>query len=286
MALHETPFRIWRRIEDEREPSSLPSLPEFEHSVVPGDTESDHTTTDDDNEPLPVHSTPAATSSHNATATIRFRSSTSSIVRFATSIASRSASVKSSALRSFGRVARDSFDVSAITSLPNDSEENTDPEDPLEKSANSVPEAYLPPPGSDEAEDMSLVDALESVSRASSPLLPEPLPPEPTPKKKNGLSYDYSVSLRSEPQVSLFDLSVDTIYRRSLHPLTSIAMSLCVGPLLVLEHHHSRAQRPLRRLLHLIPPPGAIVPSHCPETQSRPFQASVSHLHEGVDRVQ
>ena len=199
MALYETPSRIWRRIEDEREPSSLPSLPAFEHSVVP-DTESDHTTTDDDNELLPVHSTPAAVSSHNATATIPLQSSASSTVRFATSIASRSASVKSSGSKSFGRFAQKSFDVSAITSLPHDSE-NTDPEDPLEKSTNSVPEAYLPPPESDEAEDMSLVDALESVSRASSPMLPELPPQEPAPKKI-GLPYDYSVSLRSEPQVS------------------------------------------------------------------------------------
>ncbi|KAG9313115.1 hypothetical protein JVU11DRAFT_6565 [Chiua virens] len=198
MALYETPSRIWRRIEDEGEPSSLPSLPEFEHSVVPN-TETDQTTTDDDNELLPVHSTPAATSTHSAT--VRLQSSTSSTVRFATSIASRSASLKSSVSRSFGRFPQQSFDVSAITSLPHVSEENTDPEDPPEESTNSVPEAYLPPPESDEAEDMSLVDALESVSRASSPLSPEPPPQEPAPKKK-GLPYDYSVSLRSEPQPS------------------------------------------------------------------------------------
>ena len=201
MALYETPSRIWRRIEDEREPSSLPSLPTIEHSVVPDTAESDQTTTDDENELLPVHSTPAATSSHNAT--IRLQSSTSSTVRFATSIASRSASLKSSTSRSFGRAAQQSFDVSTITSLPHEPEENTDPEQPPEKSTSSVPEAYLPPPESDEAESMSLVDALESVSRASSPLSPEPPPPEPAPKKK-GLMYDYSVSLRSEPQVSLF----------------------------------------------------------------------------------
>ena len=210
MALYETPSRIWRRIEDEREPSSLPSLPEIEHSLVPA-TESDHTTTDDDDELLPVHSTPAATSSHNAT-TIRLQSSTSSTVRFAASIASRSASIKSSASRSFGQAAQKSFDVSSITSLPRDPEENIEEEEPLEKSTNSVPEAYLPPPDSDEAEDMSLVDALLSVSRAGSPLSPEPPPHEPTPKKK-GLLYDYSVSLRSEPQVSLLfppEYSIDT----------------------------------------------------------------------------
>ncbi|KAF8141485.1 hypothetical protein EV363DRAFT_1425600 [Boletus edulis] len=214
MALYETPSRIWRRIEDEREPSSLPSLPGFEHSVVP-DIESDQTATDDDHEPLPVHSTPAAASSHNATATatIRLQSSTSSTVRFATSIASRSASLKSSGSKSFCRPAQKSFDVSAISSLPHDLEENTDPEDPPEKSTNSVPEAYLPPPESDEAEDMSLVDALESVSRASSPLSPEPPPREPI-QKKNRLPYDYSVSLRSEPQPSPIDKYRNVALRR------------------------------------------------------------------------
>jgi hypothetical protein len=152
---------------------------------------------------LPIHSTPAAFSSHTVTSTIRLQSSTSSTARFAGSIASRSASAKSSVSRTYGRIAQESFDVSAITSPSQEREENTDPEDVhLAKSTNSVPEAYLPPLDSDEAEDMSLVDALESVSRASSPFSPNLPPEEPTPKK--GLKYDYSISLRSELQVSPF----------------------------------------------------------------------------------
>ena len=54
-------------------------------------------------------------------------------------------------------------------------------------------------------------------------------------------------------------------------------MSLCVGLLFVLEHRHSRVRRPPRHLLRLTLRPGAIVPFHCPENRSRPFQASISH---------
>ncbi|KAF9240597.1 hypothetical protein BU15DRAFT_61277 [Melanogaster broomeanus] len=212
MASYETPSRIWRRIQDDREPSSLPSLPEFEHSMVP-ESEPDRTSTDEDNDILPVHSTPAAVSSHTVTSTIRLQSSTSSTARFASSIASRSASAKSSASRTYGRIVQDSFDVSAITSLQHGSEGNTDPEDaPLVKSTNSVPETYLPPLESDDAEDMSLVDALDSVSRASSPFSPELPPEEPTTKK--GLKYDYSVSLRAEPQPSPIDKFRNVALRR------------------------------------------------------------------------
>ncbi|KIK90884.1 hypothetical protein PAXRUDRAFT_831297 [Paxillus rubicundulus Ve08.2h10] len=214
MALCETPSRIWRRIQDEREPSSLPSLPAFEHSTAP-ETESDPTSTDDGSDMLPIHSTPAAFSSHTVTSTIRLQSSTSSTARFASSIASRSVSAKSSVSRTYGRLAQESFDVSAITSLPQEGEENTDPEDArLMKSTNSVPEAYLPPLDGDEVEDMSLVDALESVSRASSPLSPKLPPEDPTPKK--GLKYDYSISLRSELQPSPIDKYRNVALRRPL----------------------------------------------------------------------
>ncbi|KAF9224049.1 hypothetical protein BS17DRAFT_880101 [Gyrodon lividus] len=215
MSLYETPSRIWRRIQDEREPPSLPSLPAFEHSMAP-ETESDPTSTDEDNDILPVHSTPAAFSSHTVTSTVRLQSSTSSTARFASSIASRSVSAKSSASRTYGRVAQQSFDVSAITSLPQEGEGSTgDPEDArLVKSTSSVPEAYLPPLESDAAEDMSLVDALESVSRASSPFSPELPLEEPTPKK--GLNYDYSVSLRAEAQSSPIDKYRNVALRRPL----------------------------------------------------------------------
>ncbi|KAH7890884.1 hypothetical protein F5I97DRAFT_1839637 [Phlebopus sp. FC_14] len=210
MALYETPSRIWRRIQDEREPSSLPSLPAFEHSMAP-ETESDRTSTDEDDDIAPVHSTPLPPSSHTVTSTIRLQSSTSSTARFASSITSRSASAKSSASRTYGRAVQDSFDISAITSLPHETDENTDSEPaPLVESTNSAPEAYLPPIETDEAEDMSLVDALESVSRSSSPFPPEPPQEGPTPKK----GYDYSISLRSEPQPSPFEKFRNVALRR------------------------------------------------------------------------
>lgn len=209
MALYETPSRIWRRIQDEQEPSSLPSLPEFEHSVAP-ETVSDQTSTED-NIP-PVHSTPIA-----VTATAKLQSSTSSTARFATSIASRSVSAKSSASHTYTRDPQESFNISAITSLPHNSrEDNADPDEELSKSANSVPEAYLPPMEADEGEDMSLVDALESVSRASSPLPPDFSIEEPTPKK--GLKYDYSISLRSEPKVRGHVIGIRCYYKPIFSP--------------------------------------------------------------------
>jgi hypothetical protein len=73
----------------------------------------------------------------------------------------------------------------------------------------SVPDALLPPElpdpsvESDEQErDLSIADALESVSSRSSTPPIEDLPPdiEPTPRKK---SYDYSLSVRTEPKVCL-----------------------------------------------------------------------------------
>ncbi|KAI6164552.1 hypothetical protein EDD17DRAFT_1755066 [Pisolithus thermaeus] len=198
-ALLETPSRIWRRIQDEQEPSSLPSLPGFEHSMVP-ETTSDQSSSEDDNLELPVHSTPVALSSHTATTiTAKLHSSTSSTARFATSVASRSVSAKSSASQAYIRKPQD-------TRHPE--------EEPFSQSANSVPEVYLPPAEAADGEDMSLVDALESISRSSSPLPPDFPTEEQTPKK--GLKYDYSISLRSEPKPSPFDKYRNVAFRKPL----------------------------------------------------------------------
>ncbi|KAJ7696511.1 hypothetical protein B0H17DRAFT_1158623 [Mycena rosella] len=230
-AMLETPSRIWRRIEaiEDRDMPSLPSLPAFGDSE--GEEESHNQTSnrndaDEVDEQLsdisaPMHSTPAASSHH--TSTIRAASSTSSASRFANSIArtSRSSMGRSSTR---GRQSHpDSFDdISAIPSLPDVhpergtghfSEEGTDEEEDevdFRRSRESVPEVYLPP-DDDEADgeqDLSLTDALESVSRASSPELFSK--DEPTPKK----NYDYSVSLRSEPQPSPFDKFRNVALRR------------------------------------------------------------------------
>lgn len=200
-ALLETPSRIWRRIQDEQEPPSLPSLPGFEHSMAP-ETTSDHSSSEDSNLVLPVHSTPVSLSSHTTATTAKLHSSTSSTARFATSVASRSVSAKSSASQAYIKYPQESFDVSAITSLPHNSEDSAPPDEGLlSQRVNSIPEIYLPPVEADDGEDMSLVDALESVSRSSSPLPPDFPAEEPTPKK--GLKYDYSVSLRTEPKVCL-----------------------------------------------------------------------------------
>ncbi|KAJ7491999.1 hypothetical protein FB451DRAFT_1360785 [Mycena latifolia] len=222
-AMLETPSRIWRRIEaiEDRDMPSLPSLPAFGDSEGEGESTSDHHDAEEVDEQLsdisaPMHSTPAASSHHAST--VRAASSTSSASRFANSIArtSRSSMGRSSTRGFQSRQSHlDSFDdISAIPSLPDvqpergtghfseeaeeEEEEEEEEAGSFRRSRESVPEAYLPPDEDEEEndgeQDLSLTDALESVSRTSSP---QPFSQdEPTPKK----NYDYSVSLRSEPQ--------------------------------------------------------------------------------------
>ncbi|KAJ7105464.1 hypothetical protein C8R43DRAFT_1165567 [Mycena crocata] len=214
----ETPSRIWRRIEaiEDRDMPSLPSLPAFGDSDGENESlnqSSDRNDADEVDEQLsnmsaPMHSTPAP-SSHQAS-TMRAASSTSSTSRFANSIARTSrSSMGRSSTRGFStrQSHPDSFDdVSAIPSLPDvQAERGTGDfsEEEFDRSRDSVPDVYLPPDEDEEDEegeqDVSLTDALESVSRTSSPQLFNR--DEPTPKK----NYDYSVSLRSEPQPSPYD---------------------------------------------------------------------------------
>ncbi|KAJ7781957.1 hypothetical protein DFH07DRAFT_1017858, partial [Mycena maculata] len=222
----ETPSRIWRRIEaiEDRDMPSLPSLPAFGDSEGEEDSlnqVSDQHDADEVDEQLsnisaPMHSTPAAS-------TIRPTSSTSSTSRFANSIARTSrSSMGRSSTRGFStrQSHPDSFDdVSAIPSLPDLQPErgtghfSEEDEAAFNRSRESVPEVYLPPNADEEDEegehDVSLAEALESVSRTSSPQLFRSRD-EATPKK----NYDYSVSLRSEPQPSPFDKFRNVALRR------------------------------------------------------------------------
>lgn len=217
-AMLETPSRIWRRIEaiEDRDMPSLPSLPLFEDSVeepFSGDglPQSDG---EQDNSDLgsissPVQSTPTAFH-HTITSTIRPTSSTSSTARFANSIASRSAKSSTGQLSSRSMSSRrsqhDSFDISHIPSIRHANAEassgrfSDDTED--HGSEASVPDVYLPPPDDNEeghSNSFSLTDALQSLSRPiSPPFTTDAYHADGTPKK----SYDYSVSLRSEPNVS------------------------------------------------------------------------------------
>lgn len=103
----------------------------------------------------------------------------------------------------------DSFDVSVIPSLPKiDIRHYSDGEETGEElSKESIPEDYLPPEedlddmGGDQ--DISLTEALQSVSRTSSPSFPADSF-QTTPKK----NYDYTVSLKSEPKVCIVSNSV------------------------------------------------------------------------------
>lgn len=211
-AMLETPSRVWRRIEDVegRDMPSLPSLPVFEDSSD-NQSESHDDRTDDDvmQDILPIHSTPAAFSSHTAT-TIRPPSSTSSTVRFAHSIASRSTKSAFSVSRASTdkqTPVEQSFNISSIPSLPgtrghdeDDLDIRSSDQETEESKESSVPDAYLPPDGGEDdiSAGFDLSDALQSISRSNSPFEPDVPQDRQTPSKK----YDLSVSLRSEPKVS------------------------------------------------------------------------------------
>lgn len=222
---------------------SLPSLSAFEDSgenLSESEAESDNRqlstvySEPEEEDILPVHSTPGPISSRTVKSTAHVPSSASSTARFASSIASRSANGRSGShgSASLSRTSsasavkgrrQESFDISVIPSLPDerDGSEEEAIEDgnesrgySLRMSSDSVPDVYLPPQEDDVAEqDYSLTEALESVSRASSPfaqdLDEQRHAPEndATPKKK----YDYSVSLRSEPAVRAYLAYYSTI---------------------------------------------------------------------------
>jgi hypothetical protein len=207
----ETPSRIWRRIEaiENRDMPSLPSLPHFEDSVeaetvLHQDYDDQLEFQQDFSISSRIHSTPPSTH-HTITSTTRPPSSTSSTARFAHSLASRS-SKSSVALSNSSRgisTRRGQYDSFEVPSLPKIQSANIT-EDDDDESKSSVPDVYLPPPDEedddlDRKSDLSMTDALESVSRTSSPpFSPEAIECQETPKK----NYDYSISLKSEPKVS------------------------------------------------------------------------------------
>ncbi|KAF8238118.1 hypothetical protein L208DRAFT_1243498 [Tricholoma matsutake] len=219
----ETPSRVWRRIEaiEDRDMPSLPSLPPFEDSVEADIALDEHLS--NNLSPIhssPMHSTPAASAHHTAASTIRPPSSASSTARFANSLVSRSSKsslgMTSSRGISSNKSPHDSFNISVIPSLPNIDRRHYSDEDETdeEQSKESVLEVYLPPRDDfddrDGEQDISLTEALQSVSRTSSP--PFPVESFETTQKK---SYDYSVSLNSEPKASPFDKYRNVALRRT-----------------------------------------------------------------------
>lgn len=272
-AMLETPSRVWRRIQDieGQEMPSLPSIPAMEDL-----TEMHSETTDDldaSRMSNPITSTPAAFSSyHNTVSTIKppLTLGTGSTARFANSIESRpsKSAIGTSASGSKSGVSKQqpvqqqpqqySFDISMIPSLPqphDDVEIRSSDQD----THDSIADAYFPPTDTGAEEDFNISEALQSVSRSESPI--EPI--APTPRK----SYDYSVSLRSEPKVSLFCSSriarVRTVFS-SLLPSTNCVTSLYDVPYPVIRAHPvSRAptrphHHPPLRILH----PAILSPCH------------------------
>jgi hypothetical protein len=205
---------------------SLPSLPHFDDDEEEGDnSESRHSLRLSDpsqsvqhhldqsfgQESLPLTSTPAAFSHHTVASTILAPSSTSSAARFAASLVSRSTSGKSAISGTSTKISHKkddpSFDASGIPQLPDgqydgfeqeafsDEESSVDiPSVPHHSRGEGIVDDY----GDNDA--LSLMDALESVSRTSSPYPLDEGPLDEGPSKKK---YDYSISLRSEPKVHL-----------------------------------------------------------------------------------
>ncbi|KIY70545.1 hypothetical protein CYLTODRAFT_391816 [Cylindrobasidium torrendii FP15055 ss-10] len=202
--LTETPSRIWRRIEsvEDRDMPSLPSLPGFDNSEQ--SMEMDESSGMDlsgevnrSGQP-PFHSTPAAGSNY-ASSLSRTISSTGSSQRFANSLARSRSTTNSRSNVSRNRSA--SFDVSPIPSLPdihpvhatiNFSDDEYDDE-PVERSKDSVPDAYLPPDleRDEDEDDMSFSDPESPPHSAHQSA-------QPTPRKY----VDTLVPLRSEPKAS------------------------------------------------------------------------------------
>ncbi|KAF9048336.1 hypothetical protein BDZ89DRAFT_1057909 [Hymenopellis radicata] len=208
----ETPSRIWRRIEavEDRDMPSLPSLPGFEEDEPSIDIDSDSEHDGGTDSDLPTHSTPAL-SSHRSSAGSQNPSSTSSTQRFANSFA-RSRASQSGSRATSSKDRSYSFDVSAIPSLPDVHGERStyhfSEEEDTDESKDSVPDARR-----GDEDDMSLSDALQSVSRSNSPY---PDDYEPTPKKH----FDMVVPLRSEPKNTHSSLS-----RTAISPASSPANS-------------------------------------------------------------
>ncbi|KAI0272548.1 hypothetical protein BC834DRAFT_352280 [Gloeopeniophorella convolvens] len=203
MALLETPSRIWRRIEaDERDDMpSLPTVPAFEDSNdINATTTSEESHQSDADQTSPLQSTPAPSSNQN---TIRLQSSTASTARFAQSIASRasrsgsafSSSGGNSFKRSRSTVSTQHTDLSfdEISAIPSFRPVNVN---------GSGEAAHISDDGLDE--DMSLAEALQSVSPTGSPY---PLVDLSGDRHSNSKKYDYSVSLKSEPKVRVIPRS-------------------------------------------------------------------------------
>jgi len=276
----ETPSRIWRRIEavENNDMPSLPSLPPFEDSAEAEDSH-EPTRNDDDHQfdedfdslISPLHSTPTSTH-HTVTSTVNGPSSTSSTARFAHSIASRSNKSLTASSRgtSTRRNRHESFEIPSLPQIPAAAAHrygtDEEGEEEEQEESKSVPDVYLPPPDDEDDQDreFSLTDALQSLSRSSSPpFIPETFSREETPKK----NYDFSMSLKSEPKVCLEFHNRSALLTRqySLLLLRNIGMLLFVTEL-IHERVHLRCRelRPHKHHRRHIPPLKAIALLHCP----------------------
>lgn len=224
----ETPSRILKRIEaleaQDSDLPSLPSIPDFSDSGFQSiQASSAHSSPknlriEDDEDAVPYQSTPAPPSSQTTYSTTRPPSASSSATRFA--------NLMRTSMDTARRSQQDSFEVSQI--LPTQTGNDT-------SSSASIPNVYLPP--DDEATDDMLrmqdpvpteamaVTATHSDNDLTSPRSFVSNEPKHMPSSK---SYEYSVSLASEPVVRIVYVTCKKLFlRRSRPPLyIQIAMYL------------------------------------------------------------
>lgn len=200
---------------------SLPEVPAFEDSadVDPSSSrllpqESDDTTDEEDllrSVSSTRHSTPAAS---QYASTIRPFGSANSTPRFPGSFGSRKSFVASPGL-GLRASPRDNLGINKRSPLPRielavdaDDDDEISGHDLGQESKSSVPDVYLPPPDDEDEEDNSITDALQSISRTSSPA---PFAADASEEDELPNEYnDYPVSVKSEVNVCFQSLFVCT----------------------------------------------------------------------------
>lgn len=229
-ALLETPSRVWRRIQavEGQDMPSLPEVPAFEDSADADPSssrllpqESDDTTDDDDllhTIPSTRHSTPGASQYGS---TVRPFGSAHSTPRFVNSFGSRKSFVASPGF-GFRASPRDSLGTNKVSPNPridlavDADDDDISGHDLGQESKSSVPDVYLPPPDDEDEDDISISDALQSVSRASSPapFASDAFDEDESPKEDNDLSgsVKFEVNVCFRPPFVYTSVFVDSKY--------------------------------------------------------------------------
>ncbi|XP_006461923.1 hypothetical protein AGABI2DRAFT_222948 [Agaricus bisporus var. bisporus H97] len=277
---------------------SLPEVPAFEDSadVDPSSSrllpqESDDTTDEEDllrSVSSTRHSTPAAS---QYASTIRPFGSANSTPRFPGSFGSRKSFVASPGL-GLRASPRDNLGINKRSPLSRielavdaDDDDEISGHDLGQESKSSVPDVYLPPPDDEDEEDNSITDALQSISRTSSPA---PFAADASEEDELPNEYnDYPVSVKSEVNRSPFDRYQNVAIRRAMNrtrtpSLTHTLSSQSTSPTNSTPHsNHSvslvRSHTASPSLATRVPLPRSRTNSPMVKEESSPDQSSISN---------